>query len=244
MQEVDQILKDLEKKKEIQAESEPKKQAKKIRRCGTCKKIGHSRNICPENRELNTGTEWNTHTETFCGMITPGHGKSNNTSVKNSKKRKPESNGINILKTPTNTVFSYTNATQTTPCSIAKNKFRKKGDNDNLCTEENNRKESVTFSHVHPLRFSNDLDDIIPPAEFLFPYEGMKWYETMEYSVDFENIQPDSRKDMLAFCKFNSYKKINYEDILNDSPLFKPLPNSIFDFIDDEIGSKSPVLNF
>lgn len=77
MQEVDQILKDLEKKKEIQAESEPKKQAKKIRRCGTCKKIGHSRNICPENRELNTGTEWNTHTETFCGMITPGHGKSN-----------------------------------------------------------------------------------------------------------------------------------------------------------------------
>ncbi|KAG5440708.1 hypothetical protein PCK2_000296 [Pneumocystis canis] len=85
---------------------------------------------------------------------------------------------------------------------------------------------------------------MIPPVEFLFPYEGTKWYESTEYSVDFENIQPCSRKDMLTFCKLNSYKKINYEDILNNSPLFKPLSNSIFDFIEDEVGSKSPVLIF
>ncbi|KTW30791.1 hypothetical protein T552_00503 [Pneumocystis carinii B80] len=206
-----------EKKTAPPTESETKKQVKKIRRCGICKKVGHSRNVCPNNKDLNIPFEWNRNTETFCGMITPTHGKANGVSMaKNNKKRKSESNVCNGTKTPTNCELGYTN----------------------------DNKDDIIFSHVHPFKVSNNHEEIIPSMDFLFPYENMKWYESMEYSVDFENIQPGSRKDMLAFCKFNSYRKINYEDILDDSPLFKPLSNSIFDFIEDEMGSKSPILNF
>ncbi|EMR11325.1 hypothetical protein PNEG_00354 [Pneumocystis murina B123] len=234
----EEFLKISEEKTLPPLEQETKKQTKKIRRCGICKKVGHSRNVCPNNKDLNIPFEWNRSTETFCGMITPTHGKASNIPLtKNNKKRKSESNPSNGAKTPTNCELGYTNITQKTPCSMGKNRLF-------INSYYQDNKENGLFSHVHPFKVYNNLEEIIPSMDFLFPYENMKWYESMEYSVDFENIQPGSRKDMLAFCKFNSYKKINYEDILDDSPLFKPLSNSIFDFIEDEMGSKSPILNF